>query len=134
MTVRAGLMRCILMSALLCGACAGVRLEHHADSLLSQADTKLVDGDYSGAISLYGEFAAAKHDHAQAPRARATQAVLERMLAVQSEITRAQNSGEAARRELTERQAEADRLKAEVAKLRTDLERLRNIDLQPRPR
>ena len=31
---------------------------------------------------------------------------------------------------ITDRQSEVDRLKAEMAKLRADLERLRNIDLQ----
>jgi cell division protein FtsB len=37
------------------------------------------------------------------------------------------------RRELAERQSEVDRLKAETAKLRADMERLRDIDLQTLP-
>ena len=102
-----------------------------SNRLLNQADAKLAAEDYKGAISSYSEFVTAMAEHPQAPRARATQAALERLVAAQAAIARAQQTGDAARRELTERQAETDRLKGEVAKLRADLERLRSIDLQP---
>ena len=118
-----------LFVILLCASCAGISPE--ADSLLAQADTKMSAEDYAAATALYREFATGNPDHPQAPRARATQKALERMISYQAEMTRAQRGSETARRELGERQAEADRLRAEVAKLRADLERLRNIDLQP---
>jgi hypothetical protein len=124
------------ITALLCAGCAAV--DERAESLLSQADAKLIAEDYSGAIASYAEFAAAQPDHAQAARARATQKALESLaasqVASQAAINRAQQGSDAARRELTERQGETDRLKAEIAKLRADLERLRNIDLQLAPK
>ena len=120
-----------LLIALLCASCAGVSLDEQAEALLVQADTKMSAEDYSGATALYAEFATGNPDHAQAARARATQKALDRMLSYQAEMIRSQRGSETARRELGERQAEADRLRGEVAKLRADLERLRNIDLQP---
>lgn len=117
--------------ALLCVACAGPTLEQEASALLAQADTKLSAEDYSGAIALYAQFATANPDHDQAVRAQATQKALERLLSYQAEMIRGQKGSETARREAGDRQAEADRLRGEVAKLRADLERLRNIDLQP---
>jgi hypothetical protein len=105
--------------------------EDTGSQLLNQADARLAAEDYKGAISSYSEFATAMAEHPQAARARATQVALERLLAAQAAIARAQQSGDATRRELTERQAETERLKGEVAKLRADLERLRIIDLQP---
>ena len=105
--------------------------EDASSKLLNDADAMLAAQDYTGAISSYSEFVTAMAEHPQAARARATQAALERLLAAQAAVARVQQTGDAARRELTERQAETDRLKGEVAKLRADLERLRNIDLQP---
>ena len=129
-------MRSPLLIALVTLALAGCEttppVEDDAGSqLLTQADAKLVARDYEGAISSYSEFVTAMAEHPQAARARATQAALERLVAAQAAIARGQQTGDAARRELTERQAETDRLKGEVAKLRADLERLRSIDLQP---
>jgi len=63
-------------------------------------------------------------------------AVLDRLLDSQTELERGARRNEVLprlRRELAERQGEVDRLKAESAKLRADLERLRNIDLQTLP-
>jgi hypothetical protein len=114
------------------GGCATSPVDEDAGSkLLSEADAKLAAADYPGAIDAYSEFVTAMGKHPQAGRARATQAALERLVAAQEAMARAQQTGDAARRELTERQAETERLKGEVAKLRSDLERLRNIDLKP---
>ena len=113
-----------------CGTTPPVE-EDASGKLLNQADAMLAAEDYTGAIASYSEFVTARAEHPQAARARATQAALERLVAARAAVARAQQTGEATRRELTERQAETDRLKAEVAKLRADLERLRNIDLQP---
>jgi septation ring formation regulator EzrA len=81
--------------------------------------------------------------HSQAARVRATEKALEKLLAAQAGLGRAQQAAETSRRELNERLAETERLKAEtervkneIAKLRADLERLRSIDLQavrPKP-
>jgi len=121
-----------LVMLTLAGCGTTLSVEDDASSkLLNQADAKLAAEDYKGAISSYSEFVTAMAEHPQAPRARAIQAALERLVAAQAAIARAQQTGDAARRELTERQAETDRLKGEVAKLRADLERLRSIDLQP---
>ena len=110
--------------------CATTPEEDASGNLLEQADAKLVAEDYAGAIASYSEFVTAMPEHPQAARARATQAALEQLVATRTAIARAQQTTDAARREATERQAEAERLKGEVAKLRADLERLRNIDLQ----
>ncbi|HYH40987.1 MAG TPA: hypothetical protein VD867_03305 [Burkholderiales bacterium] len=122
----------MVLAALTLGGCATPSVEEDVSgTLLNQADAMLAAEDYAGAISSYSEFVTARAEHPQAARARATQAALEKLVAARAAIARAQQTGEAARRELTERQAETDRLKSDVAKLRTDLERLRNIDLQP---
>lgn len=123
----------VALAALTLGGCAASpSVEQDASSkILNQADAMLAAEDYTGAISSYSEFVTAMAKHPQAARARATQAALERLVAARAAIVRTQQAGDTTRRELTERQAETDRLKGEVAKLRADLERLRNIDLQP---
>jgi hypothetical protein len=129
------LIRFVVVAAVLCAGCAGVAVDEQADALLGQGDRRMASENYSGAMDSYAKFADENPDHPLAARARATQKALVRLLASEAELGRAQRGGEATRRELTERQSETERLKVEVTKLRTDLERLRNIDLQPsRPR
>jgi hypothetical protein len=102
---------------------------------LDQADAKLAAADYSGAQALYAEFVNANPADPQAARARATQAALDRLLSAQTELERVKRSQEVPRlrRDLADRQVEVERLKAENTKLRADLERLRNIDLETLP-
>jgi outer membrane protein assembly factor BamD (BamD/ComL family) len=104
-------------------------------TVLAEADAKLAAADYSGAQTLYAEFASSHPDHADASRARALRVVLDRLLAAEGELARVKRSDEVPklRRELSERQAEVERLKTETAKLRADMERLRDIDLQTLP-
>ena len=135
----------VLMAAVLCTACKVIPPEPDGAPpsntarapkiVLDQADAKLAGADYGSAQALYAEFVNANPDHAQAPRARATQKVLDRLLSSQTELDRVKRSDEVPRlrRELAERQSEIDRLKAETAKLRADIERLRSIDLQTLP-
>lgn len=123
----------LLMVAVLCMGCpVPSRSPESTDSLLTQADAKMAAEDYSSAQTLYGDFVGANPDDAQAGRARAIRAALDRLLSSQSELGRVQRGEELVRlrRELSDRQSEVDRLKAEVTKLRADLERLRNIDLK----
>jgi predicted RNase H-like nuclease (RuvC/YqgF family) len=130
-----------LVTVLLC-ACATPE-ERAADTLLGRADARLAAEDYSGAIASYNEFMNSAPKHPQAARVRATEKALEKLLAAQAGLGRAQQAAETSRRELNERLAETERLKAEtervkneIAKLRADLERLRSIDLQavrPKP-
>jgi hypothetical protein len=137
-----------LVVVLLCG-CATPE-ERAADTLLGRADARLAAEDYSGAIASYNEFMNSAPKHPQAARVRATEKALEKLLAAQAGLGRAQQVAETSRRELNERLAETERLKAEtervkaetervkneIAKLRADLERLRSIDLQavrPKP-
>ena len=122
-----------------------------ADTLLLEADAKLIAQDYHAALAAYAEFVTATPAHPQAARVRAMQAALERMISFEYELSLAQRTGELARREASERQAETgrlrseterlrpeterlrsetERLRSEITKLRADLERLRNIDLQ----
>ena len=102
---------------------------------LDEADAKLIAADYKGASASYAEFVKANPGNAQTARARATQIALDRLLDSQAELDRVKRTDELprARRELGERQSEVDRLKADNAKLRADIERLRNIDLQTLP-
>jgi hypothetical protein len=100
------------------------------EALLAEADGKLIAQDYKGALTAYAQFLTAAPDHPQAARIRATQTALERMLSFELELTLAQRTGALARREVSDRQTETERLKSEVTKLRADLERLRSIDLQ----
>jgi len=125
----------IVIIAILCTGCSTVLAPEPSRSLLDEADAKLSAEDYKGASALYGEFAKAHPGNAQAARARATQTVLNRLLDSQTELDRVKRTDELPRirRDLSERQNEAERLKAENAKLRADLERLRNIDLQTLP-
>ena len=123
-----------LIVGMLCTGCS-VLAPAPSKSLLDEADAKLSAGDYKGASASYGEFVKADPGNAQAARARATQTALDRLLDSQTELDRVKRNDELprVRRELAERQSEGDRLKAENAKLRADLERLRNIDLQTLP-
>ena len=126
----------IVMAAMLCTGCASIAPSPEpARNSLDQADAKMAAADYSGAQALYAEFVNANPGNAQAARARAIQAVLDRLLSSQTELDRLNRSAEVPRlrREIAERQGEVERLKAENAKLRADLERLRNIDLQTLP-
>ena len=100
-----------LIVGMLCTGCT-VPAPEPSKSLLDEADAKMLAEDYTGASASYGEFVKADPGNAQAARARATQTALDRLLDSQTEL---------------------DRLKAQSAKLRADLERLRNIDLQTLP-
>ncbi|HEV8308564.1 MAG TPA: hypothetical protein VGW35_12955 [Methylomirabilota bacterium] len=91
-----------------------------ASALLARADDQLVAGQYRGAVSLYDELLRAHVADPATARARATRAVLDRLLLAQGEIERLH-------RELASRQVEIDRLRA-------DLDRLRSIDLRQPPR
>ena len=131
-------MTAILVMGMLSAGCASVSpdpAKTPAKTLLEQADARMTAEDYSGALALYGQFATANPDNAQAARARATQTALDRLLASQTELERVKQNDELPRlrREVSERRSEVDRLKAEIAKLRADLERLRTIDLENLP-
>lgn len=118
-------MRYALIACAVLSACAAT----HPG--LTDADAKLAAEEYPAAINSYASFVAAHPEHPHATRAAATQKALERLVAAQNAMSRTQQGTDVTRRELAERQAEADRLRGEVAKLRADLERLRSIDLQP---
>lgn len=121
----------MLMLGMLCTGCASLSPEP-AKTLLGQADAMMMAEDYGGALALYAGFVQAHPDDTQAARARATRTALDRLLTSQAELDRLRRSDELPRlrRDLSDRLSEVDRLKAEMAKLRADLERLRNIDLQ----
>jgi hypothetical protein len=126
----------IIMACTLCAGCASTAPAPEPDANpLAQADAKMAAADYSGALALYTDFVNANPGSAQAARARATQAALDRLLLAQSELERLNRNEEvlSRRRDIAERHGEVERLKAENAKLRADLERLRNIDLQTLP-
>ena len=124
-----------LIVGMLCTGCSTALAPTPSKSLLDQADAKLTAADYKGASASYAEFVKANPGNAQTARARATQIALDRLLDSQAELDRVKRTDELprARRELGERQSEVDRLKADNAKLRADIERLRNIDLQTLP-
>lgn len=128
-----------LACAILLSACAAperdqaaARPDNTVTNLLTEADTKLTAADYAGAITSYTAFVSAHPDHPHAARARATQKALEKLIAAQVAMQRTQQGTDATRRELSEKIAESERLRGEIAKLRADLERLRSIDLPGR--
>lgn len=123
----------IVMAGMLCAGCASIAPS--ARNSLDRAEAKMAAADYSGAQALYAEFVNANPGNPQAARARAIQAALDRLLSSQTELDRLNRSEEVPRlrREIAERQGEVEHLKAENAKLRADLERLRSIDLQTLP-
>ena len=90
-----------------------------AAALLRRAEDQAVAAQYRSALTLYDEFLRQNPDDPAVPHARATRTVVERLVTAQTEIERL-------RRDADSRQAEIDRLKA-------DLERLRRIDLRPAP-
>ncbi len=110
---------------LLVSGCAGI-FSPAPSGLLARADDRLAAAEYRSAVALYDEFLQANPSDSATSRARATRAVVERLLLSQGEIERL-------RRELAAQQAEIDRLKAETSRLRADLERLRSIDLRQTP-
>ena len=115
-------------------ACVGCALlPSPAKELLDQADTKLAAEDYSGALTLYTELIDGYPNDEQAARARAIRTALERLRGTQTELSRLKSQSDElpkVRRDLSDRQSEVNQLRAEMAKLKADLERLRNIDLQ----
>ena len=118
----------ILVAGILGAGCAA--MPGPGESALGRADAQLEAQNYLEAIPLYADFLKTHGQDSEAPRVRATQAALERLLALQTELERVQKAElPRLQREAADRQNESDRLKGEVAKLRTDLERLRNIDL-----
>jgi len=126
----------IVMAAMLCTGCASLAPSPDpAKNSLDRADAKMAAADYSGAQALYAEFVNANPGNPQAARARATQAALDRLLSSQTESERLNQSDEIPRlrREIADRQGEVDHLKAENARLRADIERLKNIDLGTLP-
>lgn len=126
--------------------------------LLTRADGLLVQGDYEGAEHAYTDFARQYPDDTAAPRARATRDVLQSLAGANHEVVRinadvlrmreqAQDTEREldrlrrdlgtretelarARQELGERQAELTRLLTEAERLRTDLEKLKSVDLR----
>jgi peptidoglycan hydrolase CwlO-like protein len=126
----------IVIAGMLCTGCASMApAPAPAKNSLDQADAKMAAADYRGAQALYTEFVNANPGNPQAARARAIQAALDRLLSAQAESERLKQSNEIPRlrREIAERQGEVDHLKAENAKLRADIERLKNIDLETLP-
>lgn len=91
--------------------------EARAAALLQRAETQTAAAQYQSALNLYDEFLQQHPEDAAAPRVRAARTVVERLLGAQTEIERL-------RRDADVRRAEIDRLKA-------DLERLRRIDMRP---
>jgi TolA-binding protein len=122
-----------------------------AATLLREADRLLEAGSYPDAVGAYGQFLQAFPEDAAAPRARATRDLLAGWVATQIELARLREGAEATerelarlrrdlsgrqaevgrlRQELTERQAEATRVSEENENLRSDLERLKSVDLR----
>jgi hypothetical protein len=90
-----------------------------AATLLKRAEDQATAAQYRNALILYDEFLRQNPGDPAVPHARAARTVVERLIVAQTEIERL-------RRDADSRQAEIDRLKA-------DLERLRRIDLRPSP-
>ena len=126
--------------------------------LLTHADRLLVQGDYDQARQAYSDFARQYPDDGATPRVVATRDVLGTLATARDELTRldaevlgmkaqaqdtereldrlrrdlAARAAELARvqKELAERQAELARLIGEAEQLRTDLEKLKSVDLR----
>jgi hypothetical protein len=90
-----------------------------AATLLQRAEDQMAAAQYRSALALYDEFLRHHPGDPSVPRVRAARTAVERLVLAQAEIERL-------RRDADARQAEIDRLKA-------DLERLRRIDLRPAP-
>lgn len=126
--------------------------------LLDRADDLLVQGEYDQARQAYSKFAREYPDEGATPRVLAARDVLGTLAAARAEVVRldaevlrmkeqaqdtereldrlrrdvATRAGELARvrQDLGERQAELARLLAEAEQLRTDLEKLKSVDLR----
>ena len=124
----------LLLTTLLASACAATSSSAPplapapppSSALLARADDQLAAAQYRGALTLYEEFLKTYPDDPATPRARATRALVERLLASQTEIERLRRELDLRRSDLVARQAEIDQLRA-------DLERLRRIDLPQGP-
>jgi hypothetical protein len=126
--------------------------------LLTRADSLLEQGSYEAAMEAYGDFAREYPGDGATPRARATRDLLGSLSAtstevhrINAEVLRIREQAEDSerelnqlrrelvareselnrvRQELADRQAELARLVAETERLRTDLEKLKNVDLR----
>jgi epoxyqueuosine reductase QueG len=101
--------------------------------LLLRADDQMAAAQYRGAIALYDEFLEAYPADPAAPRARASRAVVERLLLSRGEIERFRREVDTRQGEIERLRREADTRQAEIGRLKADLERLRRIDLRQAP-
>jgi len=94
-------------------------------TMLAKADRLTAEGDYKSAVAAYDAFLAQYSDDSQAVRARRD--AVASIMTTRDEITRLNSR---VREELTKRDGDLARARQEAEKLRADLERLKQIDLQ----
>ena len=117
----------IAATGLLLSGCAAL-LTRGQPELLARADEQLQSGNYGAAIALYDEFLQANPADPAAPRARATQSVLERLLQSEAAVQRLQQESALREEELSRARRELLALRAEAMRVKADLERLKALD------
>jgi hypothetical protein len=122
--------------ALTLGGCASWPfVRGPAQGLLDEADRRLEQLDYLGALEAYDEIVMRYPESAGAGRARARREPLLEMVRLRAAIAVREAEIVRLREEVGRRQADVARLAGEAEKLRADLEQLKKIDLRlERPR
>ena len=146
-----------VMIGVLAGCASARPVPGPSATLLAQADRLVSDGEYAGALEVYGEILARYPDKQEAAHARTSRETVTRLVAARSQIARltaemnaltsemkvltsemkAQEAELARARELAStRDGDLSRAKQEIArltmeaeKLRADLEQLKRIDI-----
>lgn len=90
----------------------------------------MMAGNHRAALGLYDEFLLANPGDEVAPRVRLLRTAVDRLLRAEAEIQRLQQDGAARDEALARTRLELNTLRAETARLRADLERLKAVDLE----
>lgn len=93
-------------------------------ALLDRADDLVAAGRYTEAVAAYDDWLTRYPDDGAGQRVRSRRDTVAALLETRAEVARL-------RRQLGDRDAEVVRLRQEAERLRTDLEKLKRIDLRP---
>src|SRR5262249_32451638 len=116
-------------SALLAGCATGPFASPSAQ-MLARADRLAADGEYRSAITAYDAYLAEYSESSNAPRARASRGGVAWVLTTREELGGLEVELGRWREELTNRGGDLAGAREGAERLRADLERLKQIDLQ----
>ncbi len=125
-----GRIACALAALLLLGGCLAPLTRPAPSPLLARGDERLVAGELTAALALYDAFLKAAPDDPAAGRVRATRALIDRVQRAEAAARRLEREAAQGDEDLARARAGLSALRGETARLKTDIQRLKLIDLQ----